>query len=112
MLDLASDLGAVRADVDARQFPEATSAYKRLMERFAMMEQLCANCHDQPRQYFVDSSVKARLYKLGGLLRRGETRVSEYSPLFNDVNEMSCLPCHQVHMPAAFQQRNALEGRK
>jgi hypothetical protein len=112
MLDLATDLGAVRADVQAGQFPEAQSAYKRLMERFGMMEQLCANCHDQPRQYFIDSSVKARLFKIGGLLRRGETRVAEYAPLFNDVNETSCLPCHQVHMPAAFQQRNAAEARK
>jgi hypothetical protein len=112
MLDLASDLGAVRSDVEASQFPDARSAFQRLMERFSMMEQLCANCHDQPRQYFIDSTVKARLFKIGGLLRRGETRLSEYTPLFNDVNEMSCLPCHQVHMPAAFQQRNALEARK
>jgi hypothetical protein len=112
MLDLASDLGAVRGDVSAGQLPEARAAYTRLMERFSMMEQLCANCHDQPRQYFIDSSVKARLFKVGGLLRRGETQVSEYTPLFNDVNEMSCLPCHQVHMPAAFQQRNALEAKK
>jgi cytochrome c556 len=112
MLDLASDLGAVRGDVGAGQLPEARTAYTRLMERFSMMEQLCANCHDQPRQYFIDSSVKARLFKVGGLLRRGETQVSEYTPLFNDVNEMSCLPCHQVHMPAAFQQRNALEAKK
>jgi hypothetical protein len=112
MLDLASDLGAVRADVQAGKFTEATSAYKRLMERFGMMEQLCANCHDQPRQYFVDSAVKARLFKIGGLLRRGDTNVADYTPLFNDVNEMSCLPCHQVHMPAAFVQRNALQGKK
>jgi cytochrome c556 len=112
MLDLASDLGAVRGDVEAGLLPEARGAYQRLMERFAMMEQLCANCHDQPRQYFIDSSVKARLFKIGGLLRRGETRVGEYTPLFNDVNESSCLPCHQVHMPAAFQQQNALEARK
>jgi cytochrome c556 len=112
MLDLASDLGAVRADVQAGQFTEATAVYKRLMERFGMMEQLCANCHDQPRQYFVDSAVKARLFKIGGLLRRGEKNVAEYTPLFKDVNEMSCLPCHQVHMPAAFVQRNALEGKK
>jgi cytochrome c556 len=111
MLDLASSLGAVRGDVEAGQFVEARAAYKRLMERFSMMEQLCANCHDQPRQYFIDSSVKARLFKVGGLLRRGEKQVSEYTPLFNDVNEMSCLPCHQVHMPAAFLQRNALEGK-
>jgi cytochrome c556 len=112
MLDLASDLGAVRGDVEAGQLPEARAAYQRLMERFSMMEQLCANCHDQPRQYFIDSSVKARLFKIGGLLRRGETRVAEYTPLFNDVNESSCLPCHQVHKPAAFQQQNALEARK
>jgi cytochrome c5 len=111
MLDLASNLGAVRGDVEAGQFTEARAAYQRLMERFSMMEQLCANCHDQPRQYFIDSSVKARLYKVGGLLRRGEKQVSEYTPLFNDVNELSCLPCHQVHMPAAFLQRNALEGK-
>jgi hypothetical protein len=112
MLDLATDLGAVRADVQAGQLAEANAVYKRLMERFGMMEQLCANCHDQPRQYFIDSAVKARLFKIGGLLRRGDTNVASYTPLFNDVNEMSCLPCHQVHMPAAFAQRNALEGKK
>ncbi|MEI7704302.1 MAG: hypothetical protein WCK73_06855 [Deltaproteobacteria bacterium] len=112
MLDLATDLGAVRSDVEAGQLKDATSAYTRLMERFGMMEQLCANCHDQPRQYFIDSGVKARLFKIGGLLRRGDTAVASYTPLFNDVNEMSCLPCHQVHMPAAFAQRNALESKK
>ena len=112
MLDLASDLGTVRSDVEAAQFAEASQAYKRLMERFGMMEQLCANCHDQPRQYFIDSTVKARLFKIGGLLRRGDTNVADYTPLFNDVNEMSCLPCHQVHMPAAFAQRNALESKR
>jgi hypothetical protein len=112
MLDLATDLGAVRADVQGGQFVDAQAAYKRLMERFGQMEQLCANCHDQPRQYFIDSAVKARLFKIGGLLRRGETRLSEYTPLFNDVNETSCLPCHQVHMPAAFLQRNAAEARR
>jgi hypothetical protein len=111
MLDLATNLGAVRSDVEAGQFSQAREVYKRLMDRFSMMEQLCANCHDQPRQYFIDSSVKARLFKIGGLLRRGEKQISEYTPLFNDVNEMSCMPCHQVHMPAAFLQRNALEGK-
>ena len=112
MLDLASSLGAVRGDVESGQLTDARAAYQRLMDHFSMMEQLCANCHDQPRQYFIDSSVKARLYKVGGLLRRGEKQVSEYTPLFNDVNEMSCMPCHQVHMPAAFLQRNALEGKQ
>jgi len=104
MLDLANSLGAVRGDVEAGQLAEAQAAYKQLAERFGMMELLCVNCHDQPRQYFIDATVKGRIFKIGGMLRRGEARVAEYAPLFKDINEQSCLPCHQVHMPAAFQQ--------
>ena len=111
MLDLSNNLGAVRGDVEAGQLANAQAAYKQLMERFNAMEQLCVNCHDQPREYFIDKNVKARLFKMGGLLRRGETRVSEYAHLFKDINEMSCLPCHQVHMPAAFQQAVMRDGK-
>jgi hypothetical protein len=104
MLDLSNSLGAVRGYVEAGQLADAQVAYKQLLDRFNTMEQLCVNCHDQPRQYFIDQTVKGRILKMGGLLRRGEKRVSEYAYLFKDINEMSCLPCHQVHMPAAFQQ--------
>lgn len=112
MLDLANSIGAVRGDVEAGQIAEAQAAYNQLMERFGTMELLCTNCHDQPRQYFIDSNVKSRLYKVGGLLRRGEKRAAEYATLLGDVNEMSCLPCHQVHMPAAFLQRFLREGKQ
>lgn len=111
MLDLANSLGAVRGDVAAGQLGEAQVAYKTLTDRFNTMEQLCVNCHDQPRQYFIDQTVKGRILKMGGLLRRGETRAAEYAPIFKDINEMSCLPCHQVHMPAAFQQAFIRDSR-
>jgi hypothetical protein len=104
MLDLANSLGAVRGDIEAGQLPQATTAYKTLTDRFNTMEQLCVSCHDQPRQYFIDQAVKARIYRIGGLLRQGEKRATEYAQAFKDINTMSCLPCHQVHMPAAFQQ--------
>jgi hypothetical protein len=112
MLDLANSLGAVRGDVEAGQLAEAQAPFKRLWERFNSMEQLCLNCHDRPREYFIDQNVKARILKLGGLLRRGETRTAEYAPLFKDINEMSCLPCHQVHMPAAYQQAYLRDGKQ
>lgn len=111
MLDLANGLGAVRGDVEAGLLDEAQAAYRQFADRFGSMEQACVNCHDQPRQYFIDASVKGRIYKIGGLLRRGERNVAEYAPLFKDINEQSCLPCHQVHMPAAFQQAVLREGK-
>ena len=112
MLDLANSLGAVRGDVDAGHLAEAQAAFKTLTERFNAMDQLCVNCHDQPRQYFIDQNVKGRILKMGGLLRRGETRAAEYAPIFKDLNEMSCLPCHQVHMPAAYQQAFIRDNRR
>ena len=111
MIDLSNSLGAVRGDVEAGQLAQAEVAYRQVAERFGMMEQLCVACHDQPRQYFIDQNVKNRLLKIGGLLRRGETRAAEYAPLFKAINELSCLPCHQVHMPAAFQQAFLREGK-
>jgi hypothetical protein len=112
MLDIANGLGAVRGDVEAGKIPEAQAAYKQLLNRFGLMESLCTNCHEQERRYFIDAGVKGKLLKVGGLLRRGEARVAEYAPLFADVNKMSCLPCHQVHMPAAFQQAARREGER
>jgi hypothetical protein len=112
MLDLANSLGAVRGDVETGQLAEAQVAFATLAQRFNTMDQLCVNCHDQPRRYFIDENVKARILKMGGLLRRGETRAAEYAPLFKDINEMSCLPCHQVHMPAAYQQAYLREGKR
>ncbi len=112
MLDLANGLGAVRGEVAAGQIADARAAYDLLRERFTMMELLCTNCHEQPREYFIDARVKGRLLKLGGLLRKGETRAAEYAPLFSDINEMSCLPCHQVHMPAAFLQKYSQRAKR
>ena len=111
MLDLGNSLGALRGDLEAGSLGEAQAAFQQLSDRFNTMEQLCVNCHDQPRQYFIDQNVKGRLYKIGGLLRRGERRPAEYASLFRDINEQSCLPCHQVHMPAAFQQAYLREGK-
>ncbi|HSN90963.1 MAG TPA: hypothetical protein VLS93_07020 [Anaeromyxobacteraceae bacterium] len=111
MLDLANTIGALRGDVESGQLDAARAEYQHLVERFGMMEMLCANCHDRPREYFIDATVKGRIFKIGGMLRRGEARASEYAPLFRDINEQSCLPCHQVHMPAAFQQAFLREGK-
>jgi hypothetical protein len=104
MLDLANGLGAVRSDVDAGDFDAAKNQYSVVRERFEMMEVACEHCHDVSREYFIDSRVKGRLLKLGGMLRKGSKKVGDYDLLLNEINEMSCFPCHQVHMPAAYLQ--------
>ncbi len=68
------------------------------------MELACVSCHAQPREYFIDSRVKGRLLRIGGLLHKGSEKVADYNALLNEINEMSCFPCHRVHMPAAYVQ--------
>jgi cytochrome c556 len=112
MVDLSNGLGALRGDVERGNVAAATAHYERVKERFTMMELACSACHEEPREYFIDARVKARLLKIGGLLRKGASDPAVYSSELNGIYELSCLPCHQVHMPAAFlQQYWAAAGR-
>ncbi len=104
MLDIANGLGALRHHVGRSELDAALKDYEKLRGRFTMMELACYQCHEQPREYFIDARVKGRLFKLGGMLRKGSAPVAEYNDALNELNEMSCFPCHQVHMPAAFLQ--------
>ncbi len=105
MVDLSNGFGALRGNVVQGDFDAALKSYKVVRERFTMMELACTACHDEPREYFVDSCVKGRLLRIGGLLRKGSQDVDLYTQELNNINEVSCMPCHQVHMPAAFLQQ-------
>jgi len=104
MLDLATTIGAIRSDVGADRLEQAESNYEHLRASFDLLEKACSECHDQPREYFIDARVKGRVLKVGGLVRRGSTATAEYDQLINDLHQESCFPCHQVHMPAAYMQ--------
>ncbi len=105
MVDLSNGLGALRGNVVQGDFDAALKSYQVVRERFTMMELACTACHDEPREYFVDSRVKGRLLRIGGFLRKGSQDVDLYTQELNNINEVSCMPCHQVHMPAAFLQQ-------
>jgi len=104
MIDLSNHVGAIRNDVTQGRIKEARVEYGHLKERFTMMELTCQSCHSQPREYFIDARVKGRLLRLGGLLRKGSKDVAAYTTLMGKLTDMSCIPCHQVHMPAAYLQ--------
>ena len=104
MFGVANGLGAVRNDVANGKFEQASEDYAHAKERFTMMELACTRCHEQPREYFIDSRVKGRFFRISGLIRKRSTDTAAYNKLFNEINRMSCFPCHQVHMPAAYRQ--------
>jgi len=104
MIQLSNKLAVIPATIKRKDFEAAQRHFKDLSNNFTFLEMSCSNCHDQPREYFVDQRVKAHWYQIGGLIRHQRTDLEAYNRLVDLVYEQSCIPCHRVHMPVAFMQ--------
>lgn len=104
MVALSNEMAAVPELVKRGDWLSVDAHQTALRRNFDLLERSCDACHEVSREYFVDKTVKARVLKLGGLSRAKSGTPSEYSALMNEITTTSCIPCHQVHMPAAYLQ--------
>ena len=104
MMRLSNLLAVIPNKIKRKDFEGAHDHYKDLVKNFTYLEMSCNFCHDQPREYFVDQRVKSRWYRIGGLLRKESVDFYKYQEIVDDIYDKSCIPCHRVHMPAAFMQ--------
>lgn len=104
MVRLATRLGALPTAVRRADWAEARNHQREVTVQFALLEESCGACHQAPRTYFVDERVKAEILRLGAMVRRQDPDANAYVAIGNEVQYRSCIPCHQVHMPAAYLQ--------
>lgn len=108
MVELSNRLGALPTAVERGDWELALAHQREMSNQFSQLETSCYGCHSEPREYFVDRQVKGEFLKLGGMIRRRVTDQSSYLALTESIYKRSCIPCHQVHMPAAFLQQKLL----
>jgi len=104
MIEVSNLLAALPHNAGQKNFELAGQSYQSLSEQFDYLEGLCVNCHDEPREYFVDKSVKGRLMRMAGMVRAQNPNAAEYEKLVGEIYQQSCIPCHAIHMPPAFLQ--------
>jgi len=105
MVDLSNEMAALPELVRRGDWPEAVKHQEVLRQQFDLLERSCDNCHTVSREYFVDKMMKAKVLKLGGMTRSKTGTPEEYEAVMQELTKGSCIPCHQVHMPAAWLQR-------
>jgi len=108
MVALSNEMSAIPELVRRGDWPEALTHQEALRTQFDLLERSCDACHAVPRQYFVDKVMKAQILKLGGMARARAATPEDFSAVMADLTNGSCIPCHQVHMPAAWAQMRLL----
>jgi hypothetical protein len=104
MTELSNLMSGIGVHAERGQFDGAARDAARLPQLFGALEGACRTCHDEKREYFVDGRAKGRMLRLAGLVRQKERDRGKYDEAVAEINARSCIPCHQVHMPAAFLQ--------
>ncbi|MBI5480908.1 MAG: hypothetical protein HY906_18765 [Deltaproteobacteria bacterium] len=104
MTELSNLMAGIGVHAARGQFDAAAREAAQLPQVFGALESSCKSCHAEKREYFVDGRAKGRMLRLAGLVRQKVRDRAQYDDAVNEINARSCIPCHQVHMPAAFLQ--------
>lgn len=108
MVSLSNEMSALPELVRRGDWPEAVQHQEALRHQFDLLERSCDSCHAVSRQYFVDKVMKAKILQLGGMARARTGTPEAYTAVMDELTNGSCIPCHQVHMPAAWLQMQLL----
>ncbi len=114
MVKLSSRLAAMPEAVAHKRWEEGAAAAKKAIEQFLLLEDSCYNCHEEARRYFVTEEIRHNLVLADRLLRSRKGKAADFEATRDTIYRESCIPCHQIHMPAAYLQeriRKETEGK-
>lgn len=107
MVYLDVSFTGISANIEQGQMENARKQYQGFKARFDTMAGICADCHGQDeRKYYVDKSVRAMMDELGKAISGPAVEKEKPAQLVMGIGMESCHKCHQVHIPAAFAQKN------
>lgn len=86
------------------QMDRARDYFRSFYDRFGGLADLCTNCHDTEREYFIDEEVQRIVRSVGDALDAESPDVARIGGLAQQIGAESCFRCHMVHVPAAFAQ--------
>jgi hypothetical protein len=86
------------------QVDRARNYYEQFSSRFVGLANLCMNCHDTERTYFIDESVQRLVRGMGTALESNPPDADRVMELAQRIGEEACMRCHMVHLPAALAQ--------
>lgn len=103
---LDASFTGIEVDAEQGQIENARKQFEGFKARFKAMEDMCYNCHDSERHYYVDESIKSMIDRLGQALNETSVDMKTVSQIGMAIGMESCFKCHLVHVPASVAQWN------
>ncbi len=104
---LAASFSGIGLSLREGQKQAAVRHFNEFGRRLDELAENCTACHDTPRMYYVDESVKAMTAQLGKALDSEPMDAKAVEGLVRGIGTASCQKCHLVHVPAALSHKKA-----
>ena len=99
----------ISVNMEQGQIDNARKQLQGFRARFEAMEEICMNCHDTERFYYVDETVEAMIDKLEEALNASPVDPKKVGMISQGIGMENCFKCHLVHVPAAVAQINSVK---
>lgn len=86
----------------------ARGKFKDFQARYESMTQTCSVCHTTERKYYIDRDSQARVADIAKVLASPNPTPDALMGAVMGMSEVTCDPCHRVHLPAAYTQQRPL----
>jgi hypothetical protein len=109
---LDANFAGIRISLERGDKEIAQRQFQGFNGRFQALKEVCWNCHDSERQYYVNPRVQALVDKLGQALNGPSVDPKLVEQLRQGIGMESCSKCHLVHIPAAYTQLQSVRPEK
>lgn len=92
----------IMVDLGQGQIDNAKKQFEAFRARLMAFEEVCSDCHDSERKYYIGDALKPMVDKLGQALNAASPDPKAVGSLMQGIGMASCFKCHSVHAPAAI----------
>jgi len=104
MRAMETSFSGMMSDLQQGQVDRAREHFRAFYDRFGGLADLCIECHDTEREYFIDEEVQRVVRAVGTAMEADPPDAARIGGLAQQIGEEACFRCHLVHTPAAFAQ--------
>ena len=109
--NLSTAFSGIGINLQEGQIENARKNFEAFNSQFQVLKDVCGDCHQSDRKYYVDEGIQAMIDKLGETLQASEVDMEMVGNLSQGIGMESCFQCHLVHMaaPSAKFKRDSWE---
>lgn len=106
MMNISVAFSGISTSLIQGQLENARRNFQKFSDQFSALGESCYGCHNTPRAYYTDESVKNLISNLGNKLAISSPDQNVIQQMVGEIGNEGCVKCHYLHMPSSFAKMN------